>query len=209
MVVFQEKIHGTNARAALMPYAANTIWKRILKFVGLAPTHEFCYGSNTVQLQNKPGHTGFYGEDIYGKVFAELKAEEKLKPGESIYGEIYGANTQKNYSYGLPNERRFLLFDVKILNADGTYRWLDPDEVQVYADQRGFKTVPELYRGPFVSLEFAKTYTVGPSMLTSSQPVREGIVVKAYKNYDEYGNKRALKVISEAYLDDHTNTDGH
>lgn len=209
MVVFQEKIHGTNARAALLPYSANTLWKRIIEFLGLAPSHEFCYGSNTVQLQNKPGHKGFYGQDIYGEVFAALKAEEKLKPGEAIYGEIYGMNTQKNYSYGSPDERKFVLFDVKVLNEDGTYRWLDPDEVQVYADQRGFKTVPELYRGPFTSLEFAKSYTVGPSVLAPEQPVREGIVVKAYKNYDEYGNKRALKIISEAYLDDHTNSDGH
>ena len=27
------------------------------------------------------------------------------------------------------------------------------------------------------------------------------LVIKAVENYDEYGNKRALKVISEAYLD--------
>ena len=209
MVVFQEKIHGSNARAAMMPYAANTLYKRILKFFGLAPSHEFCYGSNTVQLQNKPGHKGFYGTDIYGEVFTALKAEEKIKPGEAIYGEIYGMNTQKNYAYGSPDQRKFVLFDVKILNTDGTYRWLDPDEVQVYADQRGFQTVPELYRGPFVSLEFAKSYTVGASVLAPEQPVREGIVVKAYKNYDEYGNKRALKIISEAYLDDHSNSDGH
>lgn len=208
-VVLQEKIHGTNARAALMPFVANTFFKKLKKFFGFAPEYEFCYGSNQVQLQNKPGHKGFYGEDVYGKVFAALQVEEKLRPGEAIYGEIYGDGIQKNYNYGLKGEHAFVLFDVKVTEADGTQRWLDPDEVQEYAFQRGFKMVPEVYRGQFHSLEFVKQYTVGPSILCPQQKVREGVVVKAYKNYSEFGNKRALKVISEAYLDDHSNTDGH
>lgn len=208
-VVLQEKIHGTNARAALMPFVANTLWKRIQKFFGFAPQNEFCYGSNQVQLQNKPGHKGYYGEDVYGSTFAALKVEEKLKPGEAIYGEIYGKNIQKGYAYGSPNEYKFVLFDVKVLQEDGTFRWLNPDEVAMFADQRGFQMVPEVYRGPFNSLEFIKQFTVGASVLCPDQKVREGVVVKAWNNYDEYGNKRALKVISEAYLDDHTNTENH
>lgn len=209
LVVFQEKIHGTNARAALMPYAANTLWRKVLKFLRLTPEFEFCYGSNTVQLQNKPGHTGFYGEDVYGKVFAALKAEEKLKPNESIYGEIYGEGIQKGYDYGVKGQHKFILFDVKVRNDDGTYRWLNPDEVSLFAQDRGFDMVPEVYRGPYVSLDFAKQHSEGPSVLWPEEKVREGIVVKAFANYDEYGNKRALKVISEIYLDDHKNTDNH
>lgn len=207
MVVLQEKIHGTNARAALMPYSTNSIWRKLKKFFGFAPEYEFCYGSNKVQLQNKKGYKGFYGKDIYRDVFAALKVEEKLQPGESIYGEIYGAGVQKNYNYGLKNEHAFILFDVKVTNPDGTQRWLNPDEVSTFADQRGFRMVPEVYRGPFTSLEFVKEYTVGPSVLCPDEPVREGVVVKAFKDYDEFGNKRALKVISEAYLDDHSNSD--
>lgn len=207
-VVLQEKIHGTNARAALMPFVANTLWKKVKKLFGFAPEYEFCYGSNQVQLQNKAGHKGFYGEDVYGKTFAALNVQDKLKPGEAIYGEIYGQGIQKNYSYGT-QERKFILFDVKVTNEDGTTRWLNPDEVAMYADQRGFQMVPELYRGHFNSLEFVKQYTIGNSVLCPDQKVREGVVVKAYKDYDEFGNKRALKVISEAYLDDHSNTDNH
>ena len=209
LVIFQEKIHGTNARAALMPYSANTIWKKVLKLLRLAPEFEFCYGSNTVQLQNKPGHTGYYGEDVYGKVFASIKAEEKLKPNESIYGEIYGEGIQKGYDYGVKGHHKFILFDVKVRNNDGTYRWLNPDEVKAYADDRGFDMVPEIYRGPYISLDFAKQHSEGPSILWPQEKVREGIVVKAFADYDEYGNKRALKVISEIYLDDSKNTDNH
>lgn len=209
IVVVQEKIHGTNARAALQPFVANTFLKKLKKFFGFAPENEFCYGSNTVQLQNRPDRPGYYGRDVYKEVFTALKVQEKLHPGESIYGEIYGDGIQKNYNYGLKGEQDFVLFDVKVTNEDGTQRWLNPDEVAMFADQRGFKMVPEVYRGTYNNLEFVKQFTVGASLLSPSQKVREGVVVKAFKDYDEYGNKRALKVISEAYLDDKSNTDFH
>ena len=207
-VVLQEKIHGTNARAAILPYTANTFWKKIKLFLGLAPATEFCYGSNNVQLQNRQGNKGFYGEDVYGSVFSKLNVKSKLKSGETIYGEIYGEGIQKNYTYGT-KEHKFILFDVKVMQADGSHKWLSPDEVKQFGEERGFEVVPELYRGPFQSLEFVKTHTLGNSVLAPSQKVREGVVVKSLENYDESGNNRALKVISEDYLDDKSNTDFH
>ena len=209
IVVIQEKIHGTNARAALMPFVANTLWKKIKKLFGYAPEYEFCYGSNTVQLQNKPGHTGFYGEDVYGKVFKELDIESKLLPGQSIYGEIYGEGIQSGYSYGVKGKHKFIVFDIKETMPDGTQRWLRPDEVALLCDSKGLQMVPEVYRGTYNSLEFVKQFSTGPSILDPNEKVREGVVVKAFNNYDEYGNKRALKVISEVYLDNHKNTDNH
>lgn len=206
-VIIQEKIHGMNARAGLMPYVANTMWKKIKKFFNLTPAYEFCYGSNNVQIQAKKNYTGYYGEDIHGKVFKAMNIDLMIKEGETVYGEIYGDGIQKGYNYGCaPGEHKFILFDVKKLNADGTQRWLNPDEVEMYAFDRGFQTVPVLYRGTF-NLEIAKQLTVGDSVLAPSQKVREGVVVKSLDNYDEFGNKRALKVISEIYLDDSSNTD--
>ena len=207
MVVIQEKIHGMNARAALMPYVANTFWKKVKKFLKLTPEYEFCYGSNNVQIQAKRNYTGYYGEDIHGKVFKNLGVDMLIRKGETIYGEIYGDGIQKNYSYGCqPGEHKFVLFDVKVLQEDGTQKWLNPDEVEAYAKDRGFQTVPTLYRGMF-NLDIAKQLTIGNSVLCPTQKVREGVVVKSLTNYDEFGNKRALKVISEEYLDDSSNTD--
>ena len=198
----QEKVHGTNARAAKLPFVANTLMKKIKRFFRLTPAYEFCYGSNNVQLQERQGYTGFYGEDIYGKTFQSINVESKLKDGETVFGEIYGAGIQKGYSYGLAEgQQKFILFDVKILSTDGTQRWLGPDEVKAFAEERGFDMVPEVYRGPF-SLAKAKELTIGDSVLAPSQKVREGVVVKALHGYsDDRGNNKALKVISEAYLD--------
>lgn len=202
IVVVQEKIHGTNARAAKLPFVANTLWKKIKMFFKLAPKFEFCYGSNNVQLQDRPGYTGYYGDNIYGKVFEALDIINKLKDGEAVYGEIYGSGIQKNYNYGCKEgEHKFILFDVKIIQEDGSLKWLSPEEVVGFAKERGFDVVPELYKGPF-NMALVKELSQGDSVLAPSQKVREGVVVKDLHNYnDERGNKRALKVINEAYLD--------
>jgi len=202
IVVFQEKVHGSNARAALLPFQPHTLWEKVKAFFNRNPKFEFCYGSNNVQLQKRKGWTGFYDENIYGNVFNKIEAEKKLKPNETIFGEVYGAGIQSNYDYGLKSGHDFVLFDVKVLEEDGTQRWLNPDEVKAFAEERGFEMVPELYRGPFVDVDHCKDFTLGDSVFRPQQKVREGIVVKSLSNYSgEDGTKRALKVISEKYLD--------
>ena len=202
IVVFQEKVHGSNARAALLPFQPHTLWEKVKAFFNRNPKFEFCYGSNNVQLQKRKGWTGFYDENIYGNVFNKIEAEKKLKPNETIFGEVYGAGIQSNYDYGLKSGHDFVLFDVKVLEEDGTQRWLNPDEVKAFAEERGFEMVPELYRGPFVDVDHCKAFTLGDSVFRPQQKVREGIVVKSLSNYSgEDGSKRALKVISEKYLD--------
>jgi RNA ligase (TIGR02306 family) len=206
-VVIQCKLHGTNARAAVLPYRANTIIKKIKKFLGLSPKFENLYGSNRVDITNSSSYSGYYGVDIYGEAFQRCKVFEKLKPNEIVYGEIIGPDIQKNYTYGL-KERRFILFDVKVFE-NNVARWLSPEEVEAYAVERGFEMVPVLYKGIYnkaLSYELSK----GPSVYAPCQPVREGIVIKSRHKYSgEDGNKRALKFINEDYLADKSNSDEH
>lgn len=206
-VVIQCKLHGTNARAAKLPFRANTLLKKVKKLLGLAPKFEDLYGSNNVDISNSRGYKGFYGEDIYGKAFQDVDAFSKIKSGEIIYGEIIGPGIQKGYSYGL-KEPRFILFDVKVMQADGSFKWMNPEDVENYAKERGFEFVPVLYKGRF-NLELAKSMSTGPSVYYPEEPVREGCVVKDRFNYDNEGNKTALKLINEAYLADQSNTDEH
>lgn len=207
-VVIQEKLHGTNARASVQTFRADTIWKKIQAFLRIAPVTENCYGSNNVDISASMNYKGFYGEDVYGKTFYGINVFDKLKVGETVFGEIVGPGIQKNYSYGL-KEHRFVLFDVKVLEADGTQKWLDPTDVEKFALERGFEVVPVLYKGAF-NKEMAYTLTKGRSFYNDmSEKVREGIVIKAAKNYSIMGNKQALKWVSEDYLADETNTDDH
>lgn len=208
-VVIQEKLHGTNARAGILPYEANNLWKRFLKYVGLAPEFEKCYGSNNVQVsaKNKLTRNGFYETDVYGTAFKNCDVFSKLQPGEIVYGEIIGPSIQSNYDYGL-SEPRFVLFDVKVQQPEGGFRWLAPVEVTVFACLRGFEMVPVLFEGIW-DKETANKLTLGPSAYNPVQKVREGIVIKAANDYDCEGNKRAYKLLSEDYLADKNNTDNH
>lgn len=207
MVVIQEKLHGTNARAGIQPFAATTLKKKILQFFRLAPKFENCYGSNNVEISAKLTYKGFYGEDVYGSVFSKLDVFNKIKLGESVFGEIVGPGIQKGYSYSL-KEHTFVLFDVKVLQADGKQKWLSPAEVKAFAIERGFQFVPVVYEGPF-NKELAYSLSKGPSVFDPKEKVREGIVIKASENYSVEGNKQALKWVSEDYLNDTSNTDEH
>lgn len=207
MVVIQEKLHGTNARASVLPFRATSLWKRVQLFLGIAPKYENCYGSNNVDISNASTYKGFYGEDVYGAVFKKIDVFSKLKLGETVFGEIVGPGIQKGYSYGL-KEHQFVLFDVKVMEADGKQKWLSPKEVKSFAIERGFQLVPVVYEGPF-NKEKAYSLTTGPSVFCPAEPVREGIVIKAAENYSIEGNKQAVKWVSEVYLADDTNTDDH
>lgn len=207
-VVIQEKLHGTNARAAKLPFRATTLWKKIKKFFGYAPAYENLYGSNRVDISNASTYNGYYGEDVYGAVFAKLDVFNKIEQNETIFGEIVGPGIQKGYSYGLI-EHKFVLFDVKVLQEDGSQVWLKPDQVEAYAKMRGFEMVPILYKGGFNKRD-AYLMTFGKSRYNDmSEPVREGIVIKSANDYSQMGNKRALKYISEEYLGNKDNTDFH
>lgn len=206
-VVIQEKLHGTNARASIMPFAANSFMKKLKQLFRLAPKYEKCYGSNNVEISAKADYKGFYGEDVYGATFKKLDVFNKLRFGEAVYGEIIGPGIQKGYTYGL-TEHAFILFDVKVLQADGTQKWLSPSEVKDFAEERGFQLVPILYEGPF-NKDLVYSLSKGASVFCPREKVREGIVIKAAENYSLNGNKQALKLVSEDYLSDVTNTDEH
>jgi RNA ligase (TIGR02306 family) len=207
-VVIQCKLHGTNSRAALLPYVPTTIWQKILNKLGLSPKVFKAYGSNRVDISAKSTYKGFFGSDIYGDVFRKIDVFSKLELGETVFGEIIGPGIQKGYSYGL-KEHHFVLFDVKKMDIDGNQYWMSPKDVEYFAKVRGFEFVPVLYEGPY-NKTLAYQLTLGPSEYgDKSEKVREGIVVKSATRYDIEGNKQALKWVSEAYLDDKTNTDDH
>jgi RNA ligase (TIGR02306 family) len=206
-VVIQEKLHGTNARASVLPFAANTSWKKIKKLFGFAPKLENCYGSNNVDISSKSSYSGFYGEDVYGATFSKMDIFSKLKSGEIVYGEIIGPGIQKGYGYDLLSHE-FLVFDVKVLQPDGKFKWMNPDQVVEFCKERALNYVPVVYRGPY-NESLAYSLTRGPSVYDPKTKVREGIVIKAATDYDNFGNKKALKWVSEDYLQDESNTDFH
>ena len=197
-VVMQEKLHGSHIRFGKAPFVANTFWKKVKKFFGFAPKYECVYGSNNVELTNRSNYTGFYGSDVYGKCIEKFGAFDKIKDGEFVHAELIGPGVQKGYDYG-HSEHHLVIFDVRIMQQDGTQRWLNPEESETFAKERGFDFVPVLYRGLF-NREFLKKYTSGPSLYCSKE-IREGCVIKSRYKYDVDQNKQAFKSINPLYLE--------
>lgn len=199
-VVYQEKIHGTNGRAGLLPYQPKTFWQRVKGWLGLNPEFQFAYGSNKVQLQSK-SYTGYYEENIYAKACVQYGIEQKLRPHETVYFEIFGPGIQKGYTYGVKEgEHQIVVFDVKVLAPDKlSTRWLSTVELESWCKERDLPLVPYLYKGPH-SKELAKQYTEGASVV-GKQPIREGIVIKDPKETVSYIGKKYLKYLSAEYLD--------
>jgi len=199
LVSITEKIHGSNIRAGYVPFVANTLWKKFLKFMGWNPTHQWCYGSNNVQLQSRWNYKGFYGTDVYGKVLEKYGVKDKLKPGEVIYGELYGHGIQGGYTYGCSQgEHKLVVFDVK-RQTETESDFLGVDHFQAFCKERGFETPPELYRGVF-DKDKAKALTIGNSVLVPSQKVIEGVVIKPLEESIGLAGRKVLKLISEEYL---------
>lgn len=221
-VLIQEKLHGSNCRAGKLKAAkpklthilnelnvfnwrgAFNLTKKLIKMTLNCNVvyYENVYGSNMVELTNRDGNSGFYGENVYLKVLNRVNAFDKIKENEIVYGELIGEGIQQNYSYG-HKEHHFVIFDVKIIsNGSEETHWLTPYQVELYAKERGFDVAPRLYVGPF-NKQIAYELTKGPSVYCPKQLVREGIVIKAINYNDKTcaGNKKALKWISEKYLD--------
>jgi len=79
-------------------------------------------------------------------------------------------------------------------------------EFRQWAVDRGLPSVPELYRGKW-NYELAKAMTLGDSVMEPKQKVREGVVVKSMKEEVGACGRKCLKLISEVYLDDKSNSD--
>jgi len=200
IVYVTEKIHGTNARFGYVPFFADTLWKRIKQWIGQrfgsSPKWDFVYGSHNVQLQNgNPiGTSMFYQDNVYSKMIPKYDLKNKIHSGEVIYAEIYGDGIQTGYNYGLKNEQRLVIFDVK---KDG--RFLNSDELIEWCKERNLPMVPLIYKG-FFNFDLIKSLTKGPSILAPEQRIREGVVIKPEIEGIDICGRKILKLISDDYL---------
>jgi RNA ligase (TIGR02306 family) len=195
-VVVLEKLHGSNFRAALLPYHASTWWKKVKKFVGVAPKYEFCYGSHRVQMQYKKTYNGYYDKNIYLEMVKKYGIEDKLSPGEILYGEVIGDGVQKGYLYGCkPGERKLVIFDVK---KDGVYQ--NHLYVKRFCNRNKLDHAPIEYVGQYKDVDHLKTYVDGESSYCKDQKIREGIVIKPFIEEQCYMGRKVLKFKSDNFL---------
>lgn len=195
MVVISEKVHGTNARFALLPRYKNNLWGRIKSW--LFGKYEFVCGSHNVQITHHKNRHCFYGDDVWGQIAKKYNLKGTIPEDYIVYGEIFGSGIQKGYDYGLKNSIDFVVIDIK---HNGSGRYLDWSEVVEFCRDKKLPIVPVLYVGQF-SQEALEKCTKGQSILSPTQKIREGCVVKSVKEeYDIYVGRKILKSINPEYL---------
>jgi RNA ligase (TIGR02306 family) len=171
-VLISEKIHGCNTR-----YAVHA--------------GQYVIGShNNVKANDS--------SNVWTSVGKRLDMEGRCRkmPGFILFGEVYG-QVQKGYSYGLKSPS-FILFDIFDITVR---RYLDWDKLEAAAKELDLPLVPVLYRGPWVSLDHAASFSDGPSVLARGLHNREGCVVRAVpERWDVYLGRMCLKLVGETYL---------
>jgi RNA ligase (TIGR02306 family) len=202
-VQITRKIHGTNARYGIVKKSKLTFWDKVKKFFRLADEwidYEYIYGSHNCEKGSDS--QGFYSEDVWKIIAEKYNIKEKLwnqakkrigckdlGSGLVLYGEIYGAGIQKNYTYGLED----IQFDGFDLTVNGEYL---PTEVTVHemVNMLQLPHVEVLYTGTW-NQEIQDSFVFN-NFIPGTKVPHEGIVIKEISG----DRKKVAKVINPDYL---------
>jgi RNA ligase (TIGR02306 family) len=201
-VQITRKIHGTNARYGIVKKSKLSFWDNVKKFFGLADEwidYEYIYGSHNCEKGSDS--QGFYSTDVWRtiaekydikdrlwRLVREMDVEE-LGSGVVLYGEIYGAGIQKNYTYGL-DDIKFAGFDYTV---DGKYLSTESTQI-VISCLLELPHVEVLYDGNW-SQEVQDSF-VFKNFIEGTKVPHEGIVIKELSG----DRKKVAKVINPDYL---------
>ena len=195
------KIHGSNWRGALLPKLNATFFEKVKAFLTCKPLTTFCVGSHNRRIK-LDGHN----KDVYARVAEKYDVLNKLRVGEEVFGEAVSSSIQKGFGYGVkPGDVDLYLFDVMV---DGVY--LSRDAFVQYCDERGFKSCPEVYRGPFSKAKMEELASGKDHELDKGIPCREGIVIRLVnETINPYVGRVVLKQLNPEYLLLKNSTDFH
>ena len=119
----------------------------------------------------------------------KLYGTKYIGEGVILYGEIYGAGIQKNYTYGL-EDIKFAGFDVKV---NGEYQPVDSAYSSIVL-MLGLPHVETLYAGPW-NQEIQDSF-VFKNFIEGTKVPHEGIVIKIISGE----RNKVAKCINPEYL---------
>ena len=183
-----EKIHGTNSRVGLVKDDG---------FEFMCGTHR-----QRKKYEDKEGRFSLYWNPLTADMKEMLEFISRGEDDVIVFGEIYGNKIQQ-MDYACARGKGYRAFDISV-NGD----YLDWDDVRLYCNMFGIKTVNVLYAGPFSS-ELIDKYVSGqttmayPDDITCTFKGREGIVITPLeeKFSDSIGGRLVLKAVSSDYYE--------
>lgn len=166
-VIIHEKIEGENCTFI---YAEDKLWVK---------------SRNWFKKKSETSH--------WWEIPFRMDLETKLKeyPNLAFQGELYG--NVKGFHYDCPIvdhkiQREFRVFDILDVAKHKHLEW---EQVEELCAKIGFKTVPELYKGPWRTDRSLHTLAEGKSLIGTS--VKEGFVVRSMPN--SHHNKLGRKIL--------------
>lgn len=179
-VVLTEKIHGAN-------------WRCVFS----SGRNELLVGSRTLN-KRRPDKLR---SSQWWNVIETYDIEKKLQTNRRLqdfilFGEVYG--NVGGFSYGTNGRSRLAVFDVFDLRS---MQYLDYDIAKLIAEDLEIPWVPELYRGPWTSLQCFLPLAEGNSTITNANNVREGFVVKPVnERFEQDIGRLILKIHGQGFL---------
>ena len=191
VVVITEKIHGTNFRAGMVPINTKTIIGKLKYLIG--KKYEFVYGSRNMQLKNYSQKT-FYQSNVYAIISRRYNLDKIIPSGVVLYGEIYGKGIQ-DLDYGEDG------IDLVIFDVMEGGKYMSTTDASAIVKKLGLRSVPILYIGYYVD-DVGKKFADGNSVMSKTSQIREGCVIKPYKQeeIDRKIGRKILKSINQEYL---------
>ena len=222
-VQITRKIHGTNARYGIVRKGKLTFWDKVKKFLRIADEwidYEYIYGSHNCEKGSDS--QGFYSTDVWRTISERDGIKEKLwqlailygtdmiGDGLILYGEIYGAGIQKNYTYGL-EDIKFTGFDLKMDNeyfpTEAAYyeitKLLGLPHVEVLYEGKWNQEVQDEYtfnnfieKVAYEVTDYSNMTVTAIKTTTQTKVPHEGIVIKHVSGE----RNKIAKVINPDYL---------
>lgn len=217
-IIVTQKLHGTSIRLGRTIVKRRLTWRdKIARILGVAVSDtEFdaVFGSRKViKDPNNPNQNHFYSDgDIWtlnGQQYAAQIPENVVVYGELVGYTSSGGAIQSGYVYtAQPRTADLYVYRVAVVTRDAHVYDLSWDGVREFCAERGWKHVPELWRGPhadfvaedWLDKRFADTYAQAVP-LSGPKTVDEGVCIRR-----DGVNPLILKAKSSLFLLHETNS---
>lgn len=196
-VVVTQKIHGSSWRGSRTIVRRKlNFFEKALRFLGvnIAETELDVVGGSrrVIKDVNNPLQQHYYGEDNDIYTDAALTYGDRIPAHVVVYGELIGwlddgRPLQSGYTYNVKRgERELYVYRVAVIAPDGGLYDLSWAGVEEFCRERGFKTVPVLWKGLFKDFDpevwsDRRFYDEGFTQaipLSDPDTVDEGVVVR-------------------------------
>lgn len=161
-------------------------------------------GSRTRELTLEKDNAGFYKYALFGN--PNIENYLKKHPNHRLYGEFLVPHSLKTYKDDA--WRKFYIFDV-CLDKDNTVEYLQYDDYKPLLEEFNLDYIPPIAKIKNGSYEnFIHCLDQNIFLLQDGKGVGEGVVIKNYNFYNQYGRQTWAKIVTSEFKEKHTKTMG-